>query len=184
MLEHIFQETAGAITTCPALGPYCFSSPDAYRNKNGEVQGASTEFTHALSQTAKDLVGRAEIKDKTSLERSTLDECCSWVASNGRHDLRRFRTCPKISKSFEPHVPVEGRMTSQASTALGTLSFSRQTGLLQWAFMTSSGEVSPVMPRTKNGLYHILKKCCTTTPYCRSYIQRSIRLPKLSCTGK
>ena len=69
---------------------------DAYRNKNGEVQAASTEFTHALSQTAKDLVGRAEIKDKTSLERSTLDEAALGLLQMGDMIYGGFGQAPKF----------------------------------------------------------------------------------------
>ena len=69
---------------------------DAYRNKNGEVQAASTEFTHALSQTAKDLVGRAEIKDKTSLERSTLDEAAVGLLQMGDMVYGGFGHAPKF----------------------------------------------------------------------------------------
>ena len=69
---------------------------DAYRNKNGEVQAASTEFTHALSQTAKDLVGRAEIKDKTSLGRSTLDEVAVGLLQMGDMIYGGFGHAPKF----------------------------------------------------------------------------------------
>jgi uncharacterized protein YyaL (SSP411 family) len=69
---------------------------DAYRNKNGEVQAASTEFTHALSQSAKDLIGQAEIKDKTSLERSTLDEAAVGLLQMGDMIYGGFGHAPKF----------------------------------------------------------------------------------------
>src|SRR5215210_5557918 len=77
-----------------------------------------------------------------------------------------------------------GTMTSQVLAAFETLSYSRQTGWLRAGFTTNLVEVSPVTPQTKNGLYRILKKCCTITHCCRNYMGKSIRLPRLSLTGR
>ena len=46
---------------------------DAYKNKRARSSG-SGEFTHALSQTAMDLVVRPEIIENTSLGARILDE--------------------------------------------------------------------------------------------------------------
>jgi uncharacterized protein len=69
---------------------------DAYRNKNGEIQVASTQFTDALSQTAKDLVARAETKEKTSLDRSTLDEAAVGLLQMGDMIYGGFGHAPKF----------------------------------------------------------------------------------------
>jgi uncharacterized protein YyaL (SSP411 family) len=72
---------------------------DAYKNKKGEIQAASTEFTDALSQNAKDLVVRAEIIDKTSLERPTLDEAAVGLLQMGDMIYGGFGHAPKFPNS-------------------------------------------------------------------------------------
>ena len=72
---------------------------DAYKNKKGEIQAASSEFTEALSQTAKDLVVRAEIIDKTSLERPTLDEAAVGLLQMGDMIYGGFGHAPKFPNS-------------------------------------------------------------------------------------
>ncbi len=69
---------------------------EAYKNKNDEIQAASTEFTDALSQTAKDLVVRAEITEKTSLERSILDEAAVGLLQMGDMIYGGFGHAPKF----------------------------------------------------------------------------------------
>src|SRR5215207_5112699 len=91
---------------------------------------------------------------------------------------------PQNSQILRTLCSWRGIMTSQVLTAFGTLLYSRQTEWLQAGFMTNLAEVSPDMPRTKNGLYRILKRCCTITRSCRNYMVKSIRLPRLSLTGR
>lgn len=69
---------------------------EAYKNKNDEIQAASTEFTDALSQTAKDLVVRAEITEKTGLERSILDEAAVGLLQMGDMIYGGFGHAPKF----------------------------------------------------------------------------------------
>jgi uncharacterized protein YyaL (SSP411 family) len=69
---------------------------EAYKNKRDEIQAASTEFTDALSQTAKDLVVRAEITEKTSLERSILDEAAVGLLQMGDMIYGGFGHAPKF----------------------------------------------------------------------------------------
>jgi uncharacterized protein YyaL (SSP411 family) len=69
---------------------------EAYKNKNDEIQAASTEFTDALSQTAKDLVVRAEITEKTSLQRSILDEAAVGLLQMGDTIYGGFGHAPKF----------------------------------------------------------------------------------------
>jgi uncharacterized protein YyaL (SSP411 family) len=69
---------------------------DAYKNKKDEIQAASTEFTHALSQTAMDLVVRAEITEKTMLERSILDEAAVGLLQMGDRIYGGFGHAPKF----------------------------------------------------------------------------------------
>jgi uncharacterized protein YyaL (SSP411 family) len=69
---------------------------EAYKNKIDEIQAASTEFTDALSQTAKDLVVRAEITEKTSLERSILDEAAVGLLQMGDMIYGGFGHAPKF----------------------------------------------------------------------------------------
>ena len=69
---------------------------EAYKNKIDEIQAASTEFTDALSQTAKDLVVRAEIMEKTSLERSILDEAAVGLLQMGDMIYGGFGHAPKF----------------------------------------------------------------------------------------
>ena len=96
MLAPISQKTEAAITICPALGIYCFSSLDAYKNKKDEIQAASSEFTQSLSQTAMDLVVRAEITEKTKLERSVLDEAAVGLLQMGDRIYGGFGHAPKF----------------------------------------------------------------------------------------
>ena len=69
---------------------------EAYKNKIDEIQAASTEFTGALSQTAKDLVVRAEITEKTRLERSILDEAAVGLLQMGDMIYGGFGHAPKF----------------------------------------------------------------------------------------
>jgi uncharacterized protein len=69
---------------------------EAYKNKIDEIQAASTEFTDALSQTAKDLVVRAEITEKTNLERSILDEAAVGLLQMGDMIYGGFGHAPKF----------------------------------------------------------------------------------------
>jgi uncharacterized protein len=69
---------------------------EAYKNKIDEIQAASTEFTDALSHTAKDLVVRAEITEKTSLERSILDEAAVGLLQMGDMIYGGFGHAPKF----------------------------------------------------------------------------------------
>src|SRR5918992_11331 len=69
---------------------------DAYKNKKDEIQAASSEFTHALSQTAMDLVVRAEITEKTKLERSILDEAAVGLLQIGDRIYGGFGHAPKF----------------------------------------------------------------------------------------
>jgi uncharacterized protein YyaL (SSP411 family) len=69
---------------------------DAYKNKKSEIQAASSEFTHALSQTAMDLVVRAEITEKMSLERTTLDEAAVGLLQMGDKIYGGFGHAPKF----------------------------------------------------------------------------------------
>jgi uncharacterized protein len=69
---------------------------DAYKNKKSEIQAASSEFTHALSQTATDLVVRAETTEKMSLERSILDEAAVGLLQMGDRIYGGFGHAPKF----------------------------------------------------------------------------------------
>jgi uncharacterized protein len=69
---------------------------EAYKNKNDEIQAASTEFTDALSQSSKDLVVRAEITEKASLERSILDEAAVGLLQMGDMIYGGFGHAPKF----------------------------------------------------------------------------------------
>jgi uncharacterized protein YyaL (SSP411 family) len=72
---------------------------EAYKNKKSEIQAASSEFTHALSQTATDLVVRPEIAEKTSLERSILDEAAVGLLQMGDRIYGGFGHAPKFPNS-------------------------------------------------------------------------------------
>ena len=69
---------------------------DAYKNKKTEIQAASSEFTHALSQTAMDLVVRKEITEKISLDRSILDEAAVGLLQMGDRIYGGFGHAPKF----------------------------------------------------------------------------------------
>jgi uncharacterized protein len=69
---------------------------DAYKNKKSEIQTASSEFTQALSQTAMDLVVQADIIEKTSLERSILDEAAVGLLQMGDKIYGGFGHAPKF----------------------------------------------------------------------------------------
>src|SRR5688500_5181838 len=69
---------------------------DAYKNKKEEIQAASNEFTQSLSQTAMDLVVRAEITEKTKLERSILDEAAVGLLQMGDRIYGGFGHAPKF----------------------------------------------------------------------------------------
>lgn len=69
---------------------------DAYKNKRSEIQAASAEFTHALSQTVMDLVVRPEIVDNTSVGRSVLDEAAVGLLQMGDKIYGGFGHAPKF----------------------------------------------------------------------------------------
>jgi uncharacterized protein len=69
---------------------------DTYKNKKVEIQSASAEFTDALSLTSRDLVVRAEITEKTSLERSILDEAAVGLLQMGDMIYGGFGHAPKF----------------------------------------------------------------------------------------
>ena len=69
---------------------------DAYKNKRSEIQAASGEFTHALSQTSLDLVVRPEIIENTSLGRSILDEAAVGLLQMGDKIYGGFGHAPKF----------------------------------------------------------------------------------------
>ncbi len=69
---------------------------DAYKNKKSEIQTASSEFTRALSQTAMDLVVQADIIEKTSVERSILDEAAVGLLQMGDKIYGGFGHAPKF----------------------------------------------------------------------------------------
>jgi uncharacterized protein YyaL (SSP411 family) len=69
---------------------------DAYKNKKDEIQAASSEFTQSLLQTAMDLVVRAEITEKTKLERSVLDEAAVGLLQMGDRIYGGFGHAPKF----------------------------------------------------------------------------------------
>ena len=69
---------------------------DAYNNKKSEIQAASSEFTHALSQTAMDLVSRPDITEKIILERSILDEAAVGLLQMGDRIYGGFGHAPKF----------------------------------------------------------------------------------------
>jgi uncharacterized protein YyaL (SSP411 family) len=69
---------------------------DAYKNKRNQIQEASSEFTHALSQTAMDLVMRADIIEKTVLERPILDEAAVGLLQMGDKIYGGFGQAPKF----------------------------------------------------------------------------------------
>jgi uncharacterized protein YyaL (SSP411 family) len=69
---------------------------DAYKNKKSEIQTASSEFTQALSHTATDLVVQADIIEKTSLERSILDEAAVGLLQMGDKIYGGFGHAPKF----------------------------------------------------------------------------------------
>jgi uncharacterized protein YyaL (SSP411 family) len=69
---------------------------DAYKNKKSDIQAASGEFTHALSQVAMDLVVRADVIEKISLERSILDEAAVGLLQMGDKIYGGFGHAPKF----------------------------------------------------------------------------------------
>jgi uncharacterized protein YyaL (SSP411 family) len=69
---------------------------DAYKNKRSEIQVASSEFIHALSQTATDLVARPDIIEKTVLDRPILDEAAVGLLQMGDKIYGGFGHAPKF----------------------------------------------------------------------------------------
>jgi uncharacterized protein YyaL (SSP411 family) len=69
---------------------------DAYKNKRSEIQAASGEFTHALSQTVMDLVVRPELIESTSIGRSVLDEAAVGLLQMGDKIYGGFGHAPKF----------------------------------------------------------------------------------------
>ena len=80
----------------PGFRNILFQLADAYKNKKSEIQAASSEFTHALSQTAMDLVVRKEITEKISLDRSILDEAAVGLLQMGDRIYGGFGHAPKF----------------------------------------------------------------------------------------
>lgn len=68
----------------------------AYRNKNDEIQAASSEFIDALSQMAKDVVTRTTYTQETRLERSILDEAAVGLLQMGDRIYGGFGHAPKF----------------------------------------------------------------------------------------
>jgi uncharacterized protein len=66
----------------------------AYKDKKQEIEAASGEFMHALTQTAKDIaIGAA---NKTNLERSVLDEAAMGLIQMGDSIYGGFGQSPKF----------------------------------------------------------------------------------------
>jgi uncharacterized protein len=68
----------------------------AYKNKKQEIQAASSEFIDALSQMAKEVVTGTELTEKTSLERSILDEAAVGLLQMGDPIYGGFGHAPKF----------------------------------------------------------------------------------------
>ena len=68
----------------------------AYKNKNHEIEAASSEFMDALSQMAKDVVTRTGVTEKPSLERSILDEAAVGLLQMGDPVYGGFGHAPKF----------------------------------------------------------------------------------------
>jgi uncharacterized protein len=94
-----FPRDGGSHYNMPGFRNILLQLADAYKNKKSEIQAASSEFTHALSQTAMDLVVRAEITEKTSLERSILDEAAVGLLQTGDRIYGGFGHAPKFPNS-------------------------------------------------------------------------------------
>ncbi|MDQ3977560.1 MAG: thioredoxin domain-containing protein, partial [Thermoproteota archaeon] len=69
---------------------------DAYKNKKDDIRAAGSEFSQALSQTATDLIARTEITEKTTLERSILDEAAVGLLQMGDRIYGGFGHAPKF----------------------------------------------------------------------------------------
>ncbi|MDQ3969764.1 MAG: thioredoxin domain-containing protein, partial [Thermoproteota archaeon] len=91
-----FPKDGGSHYNMPGFRNILLQLADAYKNKKGEIQAASSEFTHTLSQTAMDLVVRAEITEKTKLERSILDEAAVGLLQMGDRIYGGFGSAPKF----------------------------------------------------------------------------------------
>jgi uncharacterized protein len=68
----------------------------AYKNKNHEIQAASSEFMDALLQITKDVVTRTSVTEKPSLERSILDEAAVGLLQMGDPVYGGFGHAPKF----------------------------------------------------------------------------------------
>jgi uncharacterized protein len=68
----------------------------AYKNKKQEIEAASSEFTAALSQMAKDVVPHRTLTEKASLERSVLDEAAVGLLQMGDPVYGGFGHAPKF----------------------------------------------------------------------------------------
>jgi len=80
----------------PGFRNILFQLADAYKNKKSDILAASSEFTHALTQTAMDLVVRADITENGSLERSILDEAAVGLLQMGDKIYGGFGHAPKF----------------------------------------------------------------------------------------
>src|ERR671933_697987 len=69
-----FPKDSSSRYNMPGFKTILLQLSEAYKNKKQDIQAASSEFIEALSQMAKDVVMNSEVKDKTILERSILDE--------------------------------------------------------------------------------------------------------------
>ena len=96
MLEPIFQRWSSHYNM-PGFRTHLASArAKRTRTKMTKSRAASTEFTDALSQTSKDLVVRAEIIEKASLERSILDEAAVGLLQMGDMIYGGFGHAPKF----------------------------------------------------------------------------------------
>jgi uncharacterized protein YyaL (SSP411 family) len=68
----------------------------AYKNKKHEIQAASSEFIDALSEMAKDVVTSIALTEKTTLERSILDEAAVGLLQMGDPVYGGFGHAPKF----------------------------------------------------------------------------------------
>lgn len=91
-----FPKDASSHYNMPGFRNILLQLADAYKNKKDEIQAASSEFTQSLSQTAMDLVVRAEIAEKTKLERSVLDEAAVGLLQMGDRIYGGFGHAPKF----------------------------------------------------------------------------------------
>ena len=69
---------------------------EAYKNKQQDIQAASSEFIDALSQSGRDLITLSAVKEKIGLERSVLDEAAVGLLQMGDPIYGGFGHAPKF----------------------------------------------------------------------------------------